>query len=91
MSDIKWYVGMIVTGGRQPGTESMDVLYYITGGVHTDTSFDEIVPGTEESYGPYENYDDAVKAWRGFMGRNIDICEHRLFIDGYIMGPGEDE
>jgi hypothetical protein len=55
-------------------------VFEIRGGIHTDTTFTEIVPGTEEVYGPFEDYDHAVNVWRGKMGTNIDICEHRLFV-----------
>jgi hypothetical protein len=54
--------------------------FVITGGVHTDMTFKEVEPGKEETYGPYPRYEDAVQVWRGKMGANIDICEHRLFI-----------
>jgi hypothetical protein len=55
-------------------------MYNVIGGVWTDTTFTEIVPGTEEEYGPFESYDEAVKVWRGRMGWMVDTCEHRLFI-----------
>lgn len=54
--------------------------FYIIGGIHTDTTFTEIVPGTEEEYGPFATRDEAVKVWRGKMGWKVDTCEHRLFI-----------
>lgn len=55
-------------------------MYNVIGGVWSDLTFTEIVPGTEEEYGPIESYDEAVKVWRGRMGRMVDTCEHRLFI-----------
>lgn len=61
------------------------IRHYILGGVYTDTSFEEIVPGTEEAYGPFVTYDAAVEFWRGRMMRNVDICEHRLFIHAYYL------
>lgn len=57
-------------------------MFEVHGGVHTDTSFTEIVPGTEESYGPFRTYQEAVNVWRGKMGLKIDICEHRLWVSG---------
>lgn len=56
-------------------------MFEIRGGIHTDTTFTKIVPGTEEHYGPFESYRHAVNVWRGKMGANIDICEHRLFVN----------
>lgn len=55
-------------------------MYVVHGGVYTDTSFEELEPGTEECYGPFESYDAALNTWRGKMGWNIDNCMHRLFI-----------
>lgn len=55
-------------------------MYTIHGGIWTDMGFTQIIPGTEERYGPFSSYDEAVKIWRGRMGRLIDTCEHRLFI-----------
>lgn len=55
-------------------------MYKVIGGVWTDTTFTEIVAGTEEEYGPFDTYDEAVKVWRGRMGWMVDTCEHRLFI-----------
>jgi hypothetical protein len=54
--------------------------YTIHGGVFTDTSFTEIEPGTEERYGPFETYEEAVKVWRGRAGWKVDTCTHRLFV-----------
>lgn len=55
-------------------------MWYVHGGVYTDMSFISIVNGTYEDYGPFSSYDEAFGVWRGAMGLNIDICEHRLFI-----------
>jgi hypothetical protein len=59
--------------------------YYVEGGVFTDTTFTDIVPGTDERYGPFKDYDHALSVWRGKMGWNIDICSHRLFIVTYYL------
>lgn len=55
-------------------------MYNVVGGVWTDTRFKDIVVGTEEVYGPFESYDEALNVWRGRMGWNVDNCCHRLFI-----------
>lgn len=54
--------------------------FVVTGGIHTDMTFSEVEPGTEEAYGPFPSYEAAAAVWRGKMGANIDRCEHRLFI-----------
>ncbi len=54
--------------------------YMVIGGVFTDTAWTEVVPGTEEMIGPFERYEDAVKAWRGRVGWMVDTCTHRLFV-----------
>lgn len=56
-------------------------MYRIEGGVFTDTNFENVVPGTEEAYGPFNSYEEALAKWRGAMGWNIDTCTHRLFIE----------
>lgn len=53
----------------------------VEGGIFTSTEFDEIVPGTEESYGPFDDYKQAKVAWiKGVFNSKIDICCHRLLI-----------
>lgn len=63
-------------------------MFMVTGGVFTDMSFSEIVPGTAEVYGPFQTRDEAVAVWRGKMGYQIDTCEHRLFVTGARWGGG---
>lgn len=55
-------------------------MFMIEGGVYTNTDFDEIEAGTEESYGPFETYEIALREWRGRMGWMVDTCCHRLLI-----------
>ena len=54
--------------------------YYVSGGVFTDMTFTEVVPGTEECYGPFKNYQFALAVWRGKMGWKVDNCHHKLFL-----------
>jgi hypothetical protein len=56
------------------------LAFYVDGGVFTDTDWQKIEPGTEEVYGPYKTYEEALAKWRGAMGWKIDTCTHRLFI-----------
>jgi hypothetical protein len=52
----------------------------VHGGVHTDMTFTKVEEGTQEAYGPFPSYEQALFVWRGKMGLKIDTCEHRLFI-----------
>ncbi len=55
--------------------------FIVEGGVFTSTDFVEIEPGTEEKYGPFDDYKLAKAAWiSGVFNSKIDICCHRLFI-----------
>jgi hypothetical protein len=55
-------------------------MFMIHGGVYTDTTFEVLDVNTYECYGPFDTYEEALNAWRGKMGRMIDTCTHRLFI-----------
>lgn len=56
--------------------------YKVKGGIFTGTDFTEIVPGTEEEYGPFNTYEEAREAWvTGMFNSKLDICTHRLLID----------
>lgn len=55
-------------------------MYIVYGGVYTDTDFEKLEYSTEEEYGPFETYEEALNVWRGKMGWNIDNCMHRLRI-----------
>ncbi len=54
--------------------------YYIKGGVYTDTTFRELVEGTEEQYGPFSSHSEAMEFWGGVARAKIDNCCHRLQI-----------
>lgn len=54
--------------------------YIVTGGVFTDTSFENVLVHTIERYGPFQTYDEALTVWSGKARAQIDICCHRLFI-----------
>jgi hypothetical protein len=55
-------------------------MFMIHGGVYTDMTFSKVEEDTDEVYGPFASREQAVMVWRGKMGQNIDICEHRLFV-----------
>lgn len=55
-------------------------VYYLSGGVFTDTTFTKVLPTTMETFGPYNDYTTARKKWWELTCRNVDICEHRIFL-----------
>lgn len=56
-------------------------MYIVKGGIFTDTRFEDVVPGTEEEYGPFDTYAEAKQAWiAGMFNSKLDICTHRLLI-----------
>lgn len=65
--------------------------YYVEGGVFTDTQFVEVVAGTEERYGPFKTYDEALACWQSRIWWNVDICEHRLVITAYYLSMNAGE
>lgn len=52
--------------------------YFVEGGIFKDLADAVPLPGTEESYGPFETEQEADKVWRAKMSAKIDICNHRL-------------
>ena len=55
-------------------------MYLVVGGEYTGTDFKDVIPGTEELYGPFASYDEAFKVWQGRSRAQIDICCHKLNI-----------
>jgi exonuclease III len=55
-------------------------MYYVIGGVFTDTTF-RTLESDKEQYGPFKTYDEAYTKWKSATGWKIDICCHRLFIN----------
>lgn len=55
--------------------------YFVFGGVYSDTQFKQLAdPLMLEHYGPFDTYEEARKVWWEKTCRNVDICEHRLFL-----------
>ena len=42
----------------------MNTRFWVVGGEYTDTSFNELVSGSERVMGPYSDRDAALVAWR---------------------------
>lgn len=54
--------------------------FVVEGGIFTDTKFVQIVDGSEEHYGPFDNYQSAYDIWKANMWLNVDNALHRLYI-----------
>jgi hypothetical protein len=57
-----------------------DPVYYLEGGIYTDTKFEILVEGTAEHYGPFYSRKEARVKWWEATCKNVDICCHRIFI-----------
>lgn len=66
----------------EPGSQSLSEpkLYFVWGGVFTDTQFRTLEPGTEECYGPFHDPATAKRVWDEKIRRNLDTAQHRVFI-----------
>lgn len=56
-------------------------MYMVEGGIFTSTEFKALEPGTQECYGPFTTYEDALAKWNGATWAKVDICCHRLTIE----------
>lgn len=57
-------------------------MYYVRGGIFKDTTFQNVCEGTEECYGPFKTYEEALEQWhRRTFNQRIDICTHRMLIE----------
>ena len=73
------YVRYRVTVEAEPTT------YWVVGGEYTDTHFDTFVPGKgEERYGPFMDYQAALKEWQGRSFNQVDDCNvrYRVVVEG---------
>lgn len=56
-------------------------MYYVTGGEYTSTKFDKLQDGVDlEIFGPYNNYDDALKKHQERAWQTVDNCLARYTI-----------
>ena len=54
--------------------------YVVSGGEYKDTTFEELIEGTEEEYGPFNTVEEADDVWRAKSWANVDKCHHFLSI-----------
>ncbi len=58
----------------------MDTRFWVVGGEYTDTSFNELVSGSERVMGPYSDRDAALVAWRRVAEETRGDCYARFTV-----------
>ena len=58
----------------------MNMRFWVVGGEYTDTSFNELVSGSERVMGPYTNRDAALVAWRRVAEETRGDCYARFTV-----------
>ncbi|MCE2493210.1 MAG: hypothetical protein J4F40_11470 [Alphaproteobacteria bacterium] len=58
----------------------MNMRFWVVGGEYTDTSFNELVSGSERVMGPYSNRDAALVAWRRVAEETRGDCYARFTV-----------
>lgn len=56
-------------------------MFWVVGGEYKDTRFQDAISGTEEWFGPFTNYDDAVEEWAKHAWQSVDHCTVRYRIE----------
>ncbi|WP_225770886.1 DUF4170 domain-containing protein [Inquilinus sp. Marseille-Q2685] len=54
--------------------------FWIIGGEYADTRFDRLIDGTESLQGPFDNYDEALHAWRQLASATTSNAHQRYTI-----------
>lgn len=60
--------------------EAVGKKFMVVGGVYKTTDFVDVVPGTEECYGPFDTYQAAYDKWRERFFARVDDAHHRVKI-----------
>ncbi|GAB4365005.1 MAG: hypothetical protein Kow00114_22010 [Kiloniellaceae bacterium] len=60
---------------------SLMIQYYVVGGEYKDTHFVEAVGGDEKWFGPFADYDTAMKEWAKHAWQTVDECTTRYRIE----------
>lgn len=55
-------------------------LWFVWGGIFTDSRWLDLEPGSEECFGPFHDAAIAERIWRDEMRRRVDTAQHRLFV-----------
>jgi len=70
-----------VTEAFKLRSESLMIQYYVVGGEYKDTHFVEAVGGDEQWFGPFADYDSAMKEWAKHAWQTVDDCTTRYRIE----------
>lgn len=54
--------------------------YRVHAAEYRDTTWSEILPGTEEVLGEFDEYKDAMDCWRARTWWRVDNCNYRVQI-----------
>lgn len=57
------------------------IQYYVVGGEYKDTHFVEAVGGDEQWFGPFADYNAAMKEWAKHAWQTVDDCTTRYRIE----------
>ena len=55
--------------------------FWVVGGEYADSHFCETVGGTEEWFGPFQDYETAKKVWAKHAWHTVDHCSVRYRIE----------
>lgn len=58
----------------------MNTRFWVVGGEYTDTTFNQLVSGSERLMGPYLNRDAALVAWRRIAEETRGDCHARFTV-----------
>lgn len=58
-----------------------ETKFYVIGNVYKDTTWKEIVPGTEQVYGPFDTHEQAKNVWQGKAWLTVDNALMRFKIE----------
>ncbi len=56
----------------------MSERYYVFGGAYLDSQWAELISGTAELYGPFDDYETAEQVWRGRAFATVDYAHIRF-------------
>jgi hypothetical protein len=62
------------------GAARMKTIYFVIGGIFTNSSFEKLEPNGQEMHGPFLTEREAEDMRQRSTGRNFDICWHKVFI-----------
>ena len=55
--------------------------FWVVGGEYTDSRFRDLVGGSEEWIGPFQDYESAKEEWAKLAWQSVDHCATRYRIE----------